>query len=147
MAQEQSDLLAQCQANGLRNTPALRTLLEVLLAAELPQSLQDLEGDEKLAAQCDRATIFRNLQRLENVGLLRRLNFAHKGAKFTLYQGSAHKEYLVCSQCGNVRELDLHCPVGPLEQSLAEQTGFSELTHELTFYGVCPACTSTGSGS
>ena len=140
MTQEQNDLLAECQSHGLRNTPALRALLGTLLAADLPQSLQDLEADSELAAQCDRTTIFRNLQRLENAGLLRRLNFAHRGAKFTLYQGSAHKEYLVCSECGEVQELDLHCPVGPLEKELAQQSGFSSLTHELTFYGKCPQC-------
>ena len=134
------ELLAVCRAEGLRVTTALRAVLETLGEAGLPQSLADLEAHPKLAKSCDRTTIFRTLQRLENIGLLRRLNFSERGAKFTLKTGKAHKEYLICESCGEVSVLDIACPVHKLEQDLMEQTGFKGLHHELEFYGTCPDC-------
>ena len=133
-------ILAYCKEQGLRNTVGLRTILEVLQEAELPLSLQDLEGTKRIVEVCDRATIFRTLQRLEGVGLLRRLNFSHSGAKFSLSIGGEHKEYLICRECGEVRGLAMSCPVHQLEAQLSEDHGFMEMTHELTFYGLCKKC-------
>lgn len=133
-------ILEHCRNNGLRVTVGLKAILDALLRAPLPQSLQDLESDSDLVKVCDRATIFRTLQRLESVGLLRRLNFSHSGAKFTLITGEGHKEYLICRDCGEVQALEMSCPVHKLEEELADQKGFTAMSHELTFYGLCQQC-------
>lgn len=103
-------------------------------------SLQELEVNPKIAEICDRATVFRTLQRLEGIGLLRRLNFAHSGAKFSLNTGTGHREYLICRVCGEVKELKMSCPVHQLEEDLAKDSGYTAMTHELTFYGFCKKC-------
>ena len=134
------DLLERCRKEGLRVTKALRSILDVLVDAKLPMSLAELETHPNLKNTCDRTTIFRTLQRLETIGLLRRLNFSERGAKFTLKTGKAHKEYLICESCGEVRVLDIACPVHKLEEDLVKETGFQKLHHELEFYGTCPEC-------
>ncbi len=133
-------IITCCRERGLRITVGLKTILQALEEAKLPQSLHDLELDPNISEVCDRTTIFRILQRLENIGLLRRLNFAHSGAKFSLNTGSKHQEYLICRECGDVQALDMHCPVHAIEEQLAEQSGFAQLSHELTFYGLCSSC-------
>jgi len=133
-------LLTYCKEHGLRSTIALRTILSVLSKSSLPLSLQELEVDEEVREVCDRATIFRTLQRLESIGLLRRLNFSHSGAKFSLGIGGEHKEYLICRNCGDVRVLEVSCPVHQLEKELSKDLGYAEMTHELTFYGQCKQC-------
>ncbi len=107
---------------------------------KLPVSLADLESHPDLRKICDRTTIFRTLHRLEDIGLLRRLNFSERGAKFTLKTGHAHNEYLICEDCGTVQALDIACPVHKLEEELAKETGFTKLHHELEFYGICAEC-------
>jgi len=134
------ELIQCCRERGLRVTNGLRAIVKTLHDASLPLSLQDLETNKELARACDRATIFRTLQRLEGIGLLRRLNFARSGAKFSLNTGNAHKEYLICRDCGEVRELAMSCPVHQLEESLSVELGFAQMSHELTFYGQCKAC-------
>lgn len=136
----QEQLLDRCREAGLRITRGLQEILRALLTAELPQSLLDLEAHPDLKGTCDRTTIFRTLQRLESVGLLRRLNFARREAKFTLNTGRQHREYLICAQCGEVRALEMSCPVHELETRLSEETSYQNMTHELTFYGTCPTC-------
>lgn len=134
------ELLETCRSNGLRVTHGLRVILTVLNESTLPQSLQDLEKNKDVITVCDRATIFRTLQRLEGIGLLRRLNFSHTGAKFSLNKGESHEEYLICKSCGDVQALEMACPVHKMEKDLTKGKGYQDLTHELTFYGLCPTC-------
>lgn len=133
-------LLEYCKDRGLRNTVALRTILGVLNQSPLPLSLQELENYPEIADLCDRATIFRTLQRLEGIGLLRRLNFSHSGAKFSITLDGDHKEYIICNSCGDVQVLDVSCPVHQLEEKLTNELGYAGMTHELTFYGQCKDC-------
>ena len=133
-------LIQHCRDNNLRITVGLQSILEVLESADLPLSLQELETHPKLENACDRATIFRTLQRLEGIGLLRRLNFSHSGAKFTLKTEEGHQEYLICRECGDVKALQMSCPVHKIQEDLTKQSGYSGMTHELTFYGLCKLC-------
>lgn len=133
-------LIEKCQAKGLRKTKGLLCILDALDKAELPISLAELEADKSVSDICDRTTIFRTLQRLEAIGLLRRLNFAERGARFTLKSDHGHDEYLICNKCGHVEALDIACPVRKLENELTTTHGFTALQHELTFYGICPSC-------
>jgi len=135
-----TNLIQHCRDNSLRITVGLKTILEVLEAAELPLSLQELETHPALENTCDRATIFRTLQRLEGIGLLRRLNFSHSGAKFTLNTGDGHQEYLICRECGDVKPLQMSCPVHAIQDDLQKKSGYSAMSHELTFYGLCKLC-------
>jgi len=135
-----TDIVEHCKKSGLRITGNLKVILSALMESRLPLSLQELEQDSKISALCDRATVYRTLQRLESIGLLRRLNFANCGAKFTLNTGDKHQEYLICRDCGQVDALQIACPVHSLEHQIAEEKGYSGMTHELTFYGLCPSC-------
>lgn len=134
------EVIGLCKKKGLRVTEPLKTILRALAKRDLPVSMADLEADPEVMASCDRTTIFRTLQRLEGVGLLRRLNFSERGAKFTLKVGASHSEYLICEGCGKVEALEIACPVHQLEKDLMEKTGFMKLHHELEFYGLCPTC-------
>ncbi len=130
-------ILTLCQERGLRITKPLRTILQVLKEHSLPLTLAELENK---IDSCDRTTIYRTLQRLEQVGILRQLNFIKGGARFVLKTDKNHEEYLICEGCGKVEALDIACPVRELEQQLMEKTGFRSLSHELEFYGLCPKC-------
>lgn len=135
------ELLENCRASGLRKTQALTAVLSAMLDFELPFSMTDLEKSEPLQATCDRTTIFRTIQRLEGIGLLRRLSFSEeKAAKFSLRHGEKHQEYLICRTCGEVQILDMGCPVHSLQDKIADSSGFTAMSHELTFYGICPSC-------
>ena len=124
----------------MRITKCLDRIVGVLADASVPQSLLDLEKLPEVIDSCDRATIYRTLQRLESAGLLRRLRYSEQGVKYTLDTGKNHKEYLICIECGDVITLNSVCPVKSLEESISRDFGFGELHHELTFYGKCRTC-------
>jgi len=134
-------LLTACREAGLRKTQPLVSVLKEMVKFDLPFSMLELEKNGDLAKTCDRTTIFRIFQRLENIGLLRRLSFIdEKAAKFTLRHGDSHQEYLICKVCSDVKALKMGCPVHSIQKDIAQESGYQEMAHELTFYGVCPDC-------
>lgn len=139
-----SELVAQtvdrCRAAGLRRTKALEELITTLLESPRPMTLGELAASPRLTDQCDKATVFRLLQRLAEHGLVRRLGLHERAAYFTLLVPGRHQDYLICTGCGSIEPVKAPCPVHELEEEIRRKTGFKNLYHELEFFGTCPAC-------
>ncbi|MFM2171342.1 MAG: hypothetical protein RI957_1571 [Verrucomicrobiota bacterium] len=134
------DLIDRCRATGLRRTKALEQLLVTLVDADRPMTLSELSHSERLSDQCDKATVFRLLQRLAAIGIIRRLGLHERAAYFTLLIPGRHQDYLICTECGSIQPIQAPCPVHQLEREISEKTGYKNLYHELEFFGVCPVC-------
>lgn len=140
MDTDTADLVTRCRSLGLRRTKALERLLATLLEARRPMTLAELAESPRLSEQCDKATVFRLLQRLENHGIVRRLGLHERAAYFTLLLPDRHQDYLICTRCGSIEAIKAPCPVHALEEEIRRSTGFRDLYHELEFFGTCPAC-------
>lgn len=135
-----NETVDRCRAAGLRRTKALEELIRTLLESDRPMTLAELASSEHLADQCDKATVFRLLQRLAEHGIVRRLGLHERAAYFTLLVPGKHSDYLICTGCGSIESIKAPCPVHQLEDEIREKTGFRNLYHELEFFGVCPKC-------
>jgi Fe2+ or Zn2+ uptake regulation protein len=134
------DTIDRCRSAGLRRTKALEELLTTLLESSRPMTLSELAASQRLTDQCDKATVFRLLQRLTEHGLVRRLGLHERAAYFTLLLPGRHSDYLICTTCGSIEAIQAPCPVHQLEDEIRKKTGFQNLYHELEFFGVCPKC-------
>lgn len=134
------EFVQRCRDAGLRRTHALEAVLQLLMAAHRPLSAADIVESPSLKDQCDPATVYRLLTRLEEKGILRRLGLRERAAYYALRHGHCHEDYIVCTACGMIESLAMDCPVETLEAEISRASGFSELDHELEFFGVCPAC-------
>ena len=132
-------LLDNCSGSGLRKTSALKSCLKVLLEAEQPVTLQEIGASNRFEVSPDPATIYRLISRLEEHRIVRRIGFHSRAAHYCL-RAMNHQDYLVCRQCGNVEVLNIACPVEHLEKDIASESGYSDIEHELEFYGVCKTC-------
>lgn len=130
----------RCRTAGLRRTKALEELVLTLLENDRPMTLTELASSPRLRDQCDKATVFRLLQRLASHGLARRLGLHERAAYFTLLLPGKHSDYLICTDCGRIDAVQAPCPVHDLEDEIREKTGYQNLYHELEFFGTCPAC-------
>ncbi|WOO40107.1 Fur family transcriptional regulator [Rubellicoccus peritrichatus] len=134
------DLIKRCRDAGMRSTKLLRAALELLSQTDSPVSIQQCtEMSEELGA-CDQVTIYRLFERLEKVGIARRIGLHERAAHFILTDSFHHRHFVCCTSCGSVRALTDHCTLGHMEEHIAEETGYQKLYHELVFYGVCPKC-------
>lgn len=134
------EIIELCREQGLRRTKALEELIRTLLENGRPMTLMELSSSQHLAEQCDKATVFRLLQRLIERGIVRRLGLHERGAYFTLLRPGTHSDYLICTECGSIESVKAPCPVHELEEEIRLKTGFRKLYHELEFFGTCPKC-------
>jgi len=134
------EIVDRCRELGLRRTKALEELIATLIENDRPMTLAELATSERLAEQCDKATVFRLLQRLAAHGIVRRLGLHERAAYFTLLIPGKHSDYLICTSCGRIQTIQAPCPVHKLEEEIRAKTGYRNLYHELEFFGVCPEC-------
>ncbi len=132
--------LDRARERGLRMTKALEDVLRMLIDANKPLTLADIAESKQLTSHADRATVFRLLTKLENLGISRRLGLHDRAAYYTMIFPGEHNDYLVCTECGRIDRLDIECPVEELEAQIAKKSKFTELYHELMFFGRCPKC-------
>ena len=74
------ETIERCRAAGLRRTKALEELVSTLLESRRPMTLSELAASKRLTDQCDKATVFRLLQRLTEHGVVRRLGLHERAA-------------------------------------------------------------------
>ena len=128
--------IAALRAKQLRITEPRRLILGALIAEHGPFSMEDIHRLVKKNG-CDLVTVYRTLPVLEDAGLVRRCDFGDGAARYEFNHGD-HHHHVICRRCQKVETLDL-CVVDALER-LVKERGYSEITHQLELFGICPAC-------
>jgi Fur family ferric uptake transcriptional regulator len=131
--------LAAVRDSGLRVSAARRLVLEALFAADQPISADELV--ERLGGRSDPASVYRNLEALERVGLVRHVHLGH-GPGLYARVGLGEREYLICDVCGS------HRAVKPSELHAVRELIRRDFGHEARFThfpiaGLCPDCGSS----
>jgi len=122
---------------GLKITRSRTALLEALSQGHGPHSPEEL-FDKLDRDLCDLVTVYRTLSSFEEKGLVRRCEFGDGKARYELEHADHHHHHLVCRRCRAVQPLD-PCSIEGLEKSL-KGSGYSDITHRLEFFGLCPKC-------
>ncbi|MFS8627770.1 MAG: transcriptional repressor [Limnochordales bacterium] len=91
-----------------------------------------------------RATVFRTLKLLHELGVLSRLHMEDGCQRYIVtppdgWNGPDHRDRLICRRCGRVAYLD-QCPMEEFMASVAEQLGYRIESHHLDIVGVCADC-------
>lgn len=127
-----------------RYTHHRRALVRLLRDAPRPLSIVELL--EAGAAQ-SQSSLYRNLQVLEQVGVVERVVTADEsGARFELAEDLTddHHHHLICRNCGAVEDFSLAPAVErAFQRAMAdagEQTGFDAEHHRFDLVGTCSAC-------
>ncbi len=125
------------RAEGLRVTEPRKAMLTILAREHGPFSVDELHKRMGKAG-CDVVTIYRSLQAMEEVGVLRRCDFGDGVYRYEFNHGEHHHHHIICRVCRSVETLDL-CVADSLER-MARQKGYQKVTHTLEVFGVCPKC-------
>jgi Fur family ferric uptake transcriptional regulator len=128
------------RARGLRVSAARRLVIEALFAAERPLTAEEIAaGLEGWLPASDLASVYRNLDTLEEVGLVRHVHVGHGAGLYTL-AAAREPEFVTCEQCGTLEAV----PPGRLDgvrAAIERQLGYRARFSHFPIVGTCPACT------
>lgn len=135
-----SQRLQRLRDAGYRLTNARMLVVEVL--ENCPGHLSSTEVIEEVAARdasIGRASVFRTLDLLTNLALIRP-TFIDSSAtpKYVLLPGG-HHHHIVCTNCNRVVEFE-DCELTGLANQLEARYGMKISGHLLEFYGTCLQC-------
>ncbi len=131
-------LIHRLREAGYKLTPPRLAVLQVFETEMGHLSpAQVLERARVFHPALSRATVYRTLELLTALGILRPLYLSDGGLCFTRADRGHH--HLVCCDCGAVIEFE-ECVVEELAQRLAAQLDFRIQGHLLEFFGRCGDC-------
>ena len=132
--------LATVRARGLRASLARRVLLTALSASERPVTAEAVaRGLDGRVPESDVGSVYRNLDALERIGVVRRLHAGHGAALYTLADPDV-AAYLACVRCGAVEPAGRRA-VASVRAAVSAALGWHASFDEAPIAGVCPDCT------
>lgn len=129
--------LEELHTHGMRVTEPRKAMLGILTREHGPFSAEELHHKLK-GKGCDVVTVYRSLQAMEEIGVVRRCDFGDGTYRYEINHGEHHHHHIVCRVCRSVEVLD-RCDVSKLER-LAREKGYANISHTLEIFGVCPKC-------
>jgi Fur family transcriptional regulator, ferric uptake regulator len=134
-------ILELLRSHGLRVTRSRQRILETLLAAQEPLSLEEIQRRSREGEVApDFATVFRVMTVLENLHVAQRVLLNRSCSYFELVDPQQHYDHIVCTECGRITLMIDSCPVERLERAIGKKYGYVDLRHSLEFFGKCPEC-------
>jgi len=126
------------RSKGLRVTRIRRKLLEYLYKKKTPDHFESIS--QAFEKESDPATIYRNLQCFQRLGIVEAHSFGDKKTWYSLVDyNKSHKHFVICKTCKKVFELGA-CRWDFLNKYIEEKYKFKNVTHQLEFFGICANC-------
>ena len=126
------DVVDAMRQAGHRVSAPARQVLEALFAADGPRSA------DELAAGTEITSVYRNLERLEQLGVVSHVHFGHGPGLYALAR-DGDREYLVCDSCGRVTSLK-PADLDPIRTELERSFGHHARFSHFAIHGHCADC-------
>ncbi len=131
-------LVERLRSAGYKITPPRLAVLEVISQeGEHLNPNEILDRAQALRPGLGRATVYRTLEVLTQLCIVRPIYVGESGPMYIRAEGGHH--HLVCSACGRIVDFD-QCVAEEMAQELRERFDFEITSHLLEFYGLCAAC-------
>jgi Fur family transcriptional regulator, ferric uptake regulator len=136
---ELEENLDALRKQGYRLTWQRRMILEVMRDHPDHMTADEIYAEvSREAPEINIATVYRTLQWLQGVGLLRKIDVADDRMHYE-YAGYATHHHLVCRSCGTMIEID-HASFDDVRRAIFEQHGFEAEVDHLAIFGRCAEC-------
>ena len=140
------ELVQRIRARGGRLTPQRVAVLKVLAESAGHPSVEQIYDRIKVDfPTTSLATIYKTIALLKEMGEVLELGFGDGSNRYDGNKPFAHP-HLVCTQCGDIRDIDLPALADILQQ-VSQDVGYEIVGHRLDLYGICSRCQGGGSQS
>jgi Fur family ferric uptake transcriptional regulator len=124
---------------GHRVSTAMRIALAALFLADGPvAAAQIAAGMDGRVQPLELTSVYRNLERLQELGAVTHLHVGHGPGLYALRRGVA-REYLVCERCGRVTDVDPE-ELDDVRDRVREATGYVARFDHFPLHGYCAEC-------
>ena len=128
----------ELREKGLRLTPQRELVLTAVRALGHATPEEIATYIHRTHPNINLSTVYRNLETLENVGLVLHTHLGHGGATYHAAEEVNHL-HLVCGKCGSVGEAPIET-AATFVNALSDDYGFkTDVTH-FAVYGKCANC-------
>ena len=141
LAETLAETLTAIRSSGGRVTPAREAVLRAVLDADHHHftAADIFDAVEGSPARPDRATVYRTLDLLTELGLLTPLQLDAGAIVYHRTDQTHSHAHLLCEGCGAVVELDRPTLDG-IDRTITRRTGFSIDRPRVAIAGRCAAC-------
>jgi Fur family transcriptional regulator, ferric uptake regulator len=134
---------ATLAAAGYRRGGARRALLELLAAQNCALTAQEIEDalrEGRGTRRVSRASVYRNLDELERLGLVQRVEIGLPMVRYERVSGpTEHHHHLVCDRCGVVMPFSDPALERAID-TLSNRVPLTVSEHEIVLHGACQTC-------
>ncbi|MBP9751343.1 MAG: transcriptional repressor [Candidatus Moranbacteria bacterium] len=133
-------VLGELSSRGVRMTRTREAILSLFSEAGAPLSVpRILESLEETGRRPNKTTVYRELEFLKGLGIVKELTLRNDLALYEL--SGPHHHHLVCVDCGTVRDIAVSDEsLLREERRIERKEGFRVLEHSLEFFGICGNC-------
>lgn len=137
--QKHRNLVEDLREKGLRLTPQREMILSAISKGEGHFSAEALMAIvRKRYPYLNKSVIYRNLERLTELGLLNQADFGKGYLEYELHD-HPHHHHLICRKCDKIIEIDESVLLSFYEK-LRSKYGFRPVIHHQTIKGICNRC-------
>jgi Fur family ferric uptake transcriptional regulator len=137
-APDAESALDALRARGLRVTASRRLVVVSVYAAGRPVTAEEIaSGMYGRFPRSDLASVYRNLQALEDAGVVHHMHLGHGPG---LYAPAADEdEYVACERCGR-SEVFRPASLGAVRSAVRRAVGYEPSFAHFPLMGLCPVC-------
>ncbi len=133
-------ILTALHRAGVRMTAPRRAVAEAIGRRDGHFTAEDVLATSRVGRRSvGRATVFRSLDLLTEMGLVERMDLPTGEHAYVACAPAAHHHHVVCSRCGRSAEVG-EVGLAPVLARIEAATGFSIGSHRLELFGLCARC-------
>lgn len=125
----------------MRNTRARQNLIKIFNNSRRPLSVRDIIAALKKAGLSpNKTTVYRQIEKLTELRFIKKLRINDGGFSYELNNARDHHHHIICNNCEKIQDVIFAADLARQERTIARKTNFSEINHNLEFYGICSDC-------
>jgi Fur family ferric uptake transcriptional regulator len=125
--------------NGHRVSAPARLVLEALFTVDGPVSAEHISsGLDGHLSTLELTSVYRNLERLEQLGVVSHVHVGHGAGLYALARGG-DPEYLVCERCGHVTQVE-PAQLDAARDQIRDAFGYEARFNHFPIHGLCADC-------
>ncbi|MGQ0603061.1 MAG: Fur family transcriptional regulator [Anaerolineales bacterium] len=131
--------LGEMRASGYRTTGPRQAIIDIVTGSRRALNPAQIHAlARKRYPSLGLVTVYRTLEKLEELGLVQRVHHP-RGCQSFLPSSRGHEHLLLCQKCGHAETFSGD-NLGVLIHDIAERTGYRIEVHWLQLFGLCARC-------